>query len=236
MSLFSLAAFAFTGLGASMYSYAEAVYGFRMISWCMVATAGVQFILLVLFVPETRASVLLARKAAALRAETGSPRYQSKEVALRGSLGSMLRTNLVRPVKILTTEPVVVFFTLWISMGWGVLYLLLGSIVIVFQGLYGFATGPLGFVYATQAVGACLGLALDIYVCTPLYHKNVAKRGPEARLYTAMIGGVVFPVGIWIYTFTAYANLHWMGPIVGVTILSVLRHPTPSRAYRQRTK
>lgn len=33
------------------------------------------------------------------------------------------------------------------------------------------------------------------YACDKLYDKNVAKKGPEARLYIAMISGILLPVG-----------------------------------------
>ena len=57
------------------------------------------------------ASVLLARKAARLRKETGDDRYQSQEEYERGSLMDVMKTSLGRPVRMLYTEPVLIAFT-----------------------------------------------------------------------------------------------------------------------------
>lgn len=64
------------------------------------------------------------------------------------------------------------------------LYLCLVSIPLVFGRIYGFSTGESGLVYITQTIGSTIGLVFDLY-CNRLYIKNVAKRGPEARLYSA---------------------------------------------------
>lgn len=64
---------------------------------------------------ETRATVLLSRKAARLRRETGDARYQTHHDHARTSFGDTMRTALVRPLKILATEPVVIAFSIWIS-------------------------------------------------------------------------------------------------------------------------
>lgn len=70
---------------------------------------------------ETRASVLLSRKAAKLRKTTGDDRYQSKDEFERASLAEMFKTSLSRPVRMLLTEPVLLAITLWISFSWAVL-------------------------------------------------------------------------------------------------------------------
>jgi hypothetical protein len=47
----------------------------------------------------------------------------------------------------LATEPIVIFFTLWISIAWAVMYGLVQSIPYVFREVYGFGTGRVGLVY-----------------------------------------------------------------------------------------
>lgn len=54
---------------------------------------------------------------------------------------------------------------------------------------------------AWHRIGTILSFIFNFYQ-EYLYRKNVAKRGPEARLYAAMIGGVCFAVGGFIYAFT----------------------------------
>jgi hypothetical protein len=98
-----------------MFGYLAQIKGFRYINWIMFAMSAVFTIVLIPVLDETRASVLLSRKAARLRKETGDERYVSKEDYERGSLREMMKTSLSRPIRMLTKEPVLIAFTLWIS-------------------------------------------------------------------------------------------------------------------------
>lgn len=85
--------------------------------------------------------------------------------------------------------------------------LFLVSIPYVYGRVFHFSLGESGVVYVTQFIGSCIGMgkscslvvgrfafafayvlrpiaAYDQY-CGRFYRRNVAKRGPEARLYTA---------------------------------------------------
>ncbi|GAA6059611.1 hypothetical protein JCM10212_005110 [Sporobolomyces blumeae] len=218
MAWFSWAAFGSTGLGPVIFGYMAQNLGFRYISWVMFAMSAVFSISLFWILDETRASVLLSRRAARLRKETGDKRYTSRDDFERGSLREMMRTSLARPVRMLYREPVLIAFTCWISFTWGVLYLCLVSIPIVFERIYRFNTGEAGLLYITQTIGSTLGLIVDYY-CDKLYQKNVAKRGPEARLYTAFVGGILVPLGSYLYAFTSYPQVPWIAPAIGIVVL-----------------
>lgn len=86
------------------------------------------------------------------------------------------------------------------------------------QGVYGFTIGESGLVYLSQVVGSCLGLLADHFF-NKLYLRKVAERGPEARLYNAMLAGLAIPVGALVFSFTARENVHWTVPCIGATIL-----------------
>ncbi|KAK4055293.1 hypothetical protein OIV83_000576 [Microbotryomycetes sp. JL201] len=218
MALFTAAAFASTGLGPVMFGYVEQFYDFRLIQWIMFAMSGAFTLAMGFVLRETRQSVLLSRKAAKLRKETGDDRYQAASDFERGSLRQMMRTSLLRPVRMLCTEPVLISMTATISFGWALLYMLLVAIPIVLRGTYGFSIGQAGLAFNSQVLGSGLGLLID-HFCEKLYHRTVAKRGPEARLYQAMIGGLMIPVGAAIFSFTAYPHVHWIACLIGVTIL-----------------
>ncbi len=47
----------------------------------------------------------------------------------------------------------------------------------------------------------------------------VATKGTEARLYTALAGGVLLPFGGWIYAWTSFPNVHFIAPCIGITLL-----------------
>lgn len=240
-----------TGLGPVMFGYLVQEKGFRAVNWVMFAMSAAFAVGLPLLLKETRASVLLSRKAAKLRKETGDARYMSRDDFERGSIRQMMKTSLGRPVRLLFTEPVLVAMTAWISFQWGVLCaclpslcdapgpfqaltaaarhsdLFLVSIPYVFGRIYEFNTGECGMIYVTQFIGSVIGMSMDQY-CMRLYRANVAKRGPEARLYTAFVGGVCVPVGAFIFCFTAYPHVHWMAPTIGIVILCAFPSTPPS--------
>ncbi|GAA6035825.1 hypothetical protein NBRC10512_007306 [Rhodotorula toruloides] len=218
MAFFTLAAVAGPGLGPVLFGYLAQLKGFPYLSWVLFAMSSVFALSLPFILDETRASVLLSRKAARLRKETGDERYQSKDDFERGSIRELMKTSLGRPVQMLMREPVLIAITAWISFTWGVLYLFLVSIPTVYKGVFGFNTGQAGLVYMGQFVGGSLGMVFDRY-CERFYQRNVAKRGPEARLYSAFGGGIFLPVGAFIFCFTSYPQCHWMGSVIGVVIL-----------------
>ncbi|BGP12470.1 hypothetical protein JCM10213v2_000387 [Rhodosporidiobolus nylandii] len=220
MALFSFAAFGSTGLGPVVFGYLAQTKGFRAVNWVLFACSAAFAIAVYFVLDETRASVLLSRKAAKLRKETGDDRYMSKDDFERGSLKEMMKTSLGRPVQMLLHEPVLLAITAWISFTWGVLYLFLVAIPLVYGRLWGFNTGECGLIYITQTIGSALGFAYDQY-CMRYYHANVARRGPEARLYSAFGGGLCVPIGAFIFCFTSYGHLHWIGSAIGITILYI---------------
>jgi MFS family permease len=68
-----------------------------------------------------------------------------------------------------------------------------------------------------RSIGALLGFATTLYQ-ERLYRKGVTKRGPEARLYSACAAAIIFPVGMFIYAWCAFASVHWMGLAVGIVV------------------
>ncbi|GAA5972660.1 hypothetical protein JCM11641_002963 [Rhodosporidiobolus odoratus] len=220
MALFSFSAFGSTGLGPVCFGYLAQIKGFRAPNWVLLALSAAFSVLIYFALDETRASVLLSRKAAQLRKDTGDERYISKDDFERGSLREMMKTSLGRPVQMLVREPVLIAMTAYISLTWGVLYLFLVAVPIVYGQVYGFNIGESGLVYFTQFLGSAIGLAFDAY-CARYYHRNVGKRGPEARLYSAFGGGVCVPIGAFIFCFTTYSNVHWIASAIGMTILYV---------------
>ena len=115
MALFSYAAFASTGLGPVMFGVVEYRLGFRYIAWILLAMSGAFTLSLLVILKETRASVLLSRKAKRMRVESGNMRYQARDDFERGSLAMMLQTSLGRPLRMLFTEPVLFSFASQLS-------------------------------------------------------------------------------------------------------------------------
>ncbi|GAA5952622.1 hypothetical protein JCM21900_006052 [Sporobolomyces salmonicolor] len=217
MSIFSICAFAGTGLGPAVSGYIELKKGWRWIEWVQMMVAGVLAVGIIFFTRETRGSVILSKRAKKLRKQTGDDRYQCRADAERASLAVLVKVSMTRPLYLLGTEAIVFFFSLWVGFAWGCLYLLVEAIPLIFGNVYHFNEGEIGLAFYSIVVASFIGFGSNFYQ-ERLYRKHVAKRGPEARLYSSLVGGLVFPAGALILAFSQGRG-HWMGPIVGLVLI-----------------
>ncbi|KAH7903661.1 major facilitator superfamily domain-containing protein [Hygrophoropsis aurantiaca] len=218
MALFSFVAFAGTGLGPVTFGYVELTLGYQYINWILFGLSGIFTVALMAVLRETRASVILTRKAAQLRRETGNMRYRAKAEEERASISHLIKNSLSRPIYLFFTEPIVFVFTTWITYAWGILYIQLESIPLIFTELHDFNAGENGLVFLAQILGPVFGFAVNLW-CDRLYAKNFTRKGPEGRLYIAMIAGLALPIGCWLYTWTNWEQVHWIVPIIGITVI-----------------
>ncbi|KAN0063724.1 hypothetical protein ACQY0O_003774 [Thecaphora frezii] len=219
MALFATAAIFGTGFGPVWAGWVEQneLLQWRWIQWIQCIYTGAGFLLIALFLKETRGSIILTRRARQLRKTTGDQRYRAKAEEERASVPILIKNSLTRPILFLVKEPIVTFFSLWIAFVWGFMYMLLESIGLITE-LHNFTEGQTGLMFLSICFAAILG-NLTNPIQEHLYAKTYAKRGPEARLYLACAGALLFPIGCFIYGWTAYRHVNIAGPIVGVVVL-----------------
>jgi MFS family permease len=178
-------------------------------------------LLIAIFVvfPETRGGVCLHKRAKKIREATGDDRYVAEEDIYTPDIKSMLKASSVKAIRMLVTEPVVFAFGLWIAFCWAVVFLFLSVIPITFSEKRGWNEGVSGLPYISLAVGAFLGWAahhLQMRKYNQLQADPNVNIVPEHRLYGAMFGAVWLPIGLFIYSFTQYGYLSWVGPVIGL--------------------
>jgi hypothetical protein len=121
----------------------------------------------------------------------------------------------------LFTEPIVTVLSLWIGFAWAVIYLGGTATMLVFRQ-YGFSDGLTGSIQAYIGIGGVIGF-LSNYHQEHLYRRAAARSvtghaPPEARLYWAAMGGVLFPVGMLVFAWTGTPDIHWAVPAVMLCI------------------
>lgn len=133
-----------------------------------------------------------------------------------------LKVSFQRPARMLLTEPVVAFFTLWIAFAWGILFLFFSSVVQTFSTNYGMNTLQTGMVQLAISVGALIGLVINplqdrIFLRTDKKNKEQPGRPiPEARLYSSIPGSLLFAAGLFWYGWASFPDVHWIVPTCGV--------------------
>ena len=175
--------------------------------------------LIVFFVKETYAPVVLVEKAGNLRRRTKNWAIHAKQEEIEVDLLEMAEKNVTRPIRMFITEPILLLIGLYLSFVYGLMYITLSAFPLVFQGVHGMQPGVGSLPFFGMALGMLLsGIASVLYNShwVRLYHANNNKAEPEWRLPLAMIGGVIFAIGIFWFGWTgAYRSVHWIVPTIG---------------------
>lgn len=154
--------------------------------------------------------------------------------------------SVIRPFHLLLTEPVVFFFSMWVSFAWAVLYLTFGSIPFVFTRQYGFNSEQSGLVFTAMVVGSILATLLGHLQEKALQHPKWQPKAdgsycdddgrsafwafmqrrfpadvPEARLYFSCIGSLLLPLGLYVLGFAARPSVHWMVPSIALAVATM---------------
>ncbi|KAB2577677.1 putative MFS-type transporter [Lasiodiplodia theobromae] len=150
----------------------------RYVCWEQLAIYAALVPLAYLLLPETRGSIILARRAAAVRKATGDPsvRAEGEEGDGGVSLAELLKDAVGRPLRMLTTEPLVACSTLWSAFCFGNALLFTQSIPRVYGELYGWESWRAGVVQAGLLVGVTLGLVVGAPVQDALYYTTSSLR------------------------------------------------------------
>lgn len=175
---------------------------------------------------ETRGDVILAKRAAKIRKETGQPVYARSELE-RTSVVSLLAVSFKRPIKMLLTEPVVTAFSLWLALAWGLLFLFFSAISQTFSAAYGFGVFQQGLIMLALSVGALIGTLLNpiqdkLYMQSARRNKQrPGKPIPEARLYLSVPGSLLLTAGLFMYGWTVNSAIHWIVPTIAITMVGL---------------
>ncbi|KAF3764491.1 MFS general substrate transporter [Cryphonectria parasitica EP155] len=180
--------------------------------WVNMAFAGVVMVAVGL-IPETYAPVLLKRRAARLRKETGDPNIITEQERVKLSLAEVVKTSLVRPLVMILTEPVLDLMCMYIVLIYAMLYAFFFAYPVIFGDLYGYNDGQIGLMFIPILIGAGFALVATPY-CEKMFRAVCARREPtpEDRLLGACIGAPFIPIALFILGATSWRWVIWVGP------------------------
>ncbi|KAI4175973.1 MAG: hypothetical protein LQ343_001255 [Gyalolechia ehrenbergii] len=239
MALFAGAALLGTGLGPLCSGFVAQHLLWRWVFYIQVITSGILIILVAVFFRETRGSVLLSKRACSLndwyearekvgligfniqiqgdtKTESQRIRWKVKADEERESLAKMIGISVYRPFHLLTTEPVVFFFSLWVAFSWAVLYLTFSSVPLVFGTNHNFNIQQNGAVFTSMCIGAILSTILSIYQEKIAIHYGKLSSTPEGRLYFSCIESALMPIGLFWFGWSSFPQMHWIIPTIAI--------------------
>jgi multidrug resistance protein len=248
MALFSGGALFGTGFGPLVSGFIAQNTSWRWIFYMQAIADGLMVALICATFKETRGSVLLSRKASTLnkyyeaRESAGyfgfnmpssseeksvttttsqRLRWKVKSDEDRASLTRMISLSLYRPFHLLFTEPVVFWFSLWVAFSWAVLYLTLAAIPLVFQTNHHFSLQQANSVFAAMCIASILATILSIYQEKIARSYGKLANSPEGRLYFACVESACMPIGLFMFGWSSFANVHWIVPSIAIGIATV---------------
>ncbi|EXJ81042.1 hypothetical protein A1O3_07330 [Capronia epimyces CBS 606.96] len=195
----------------------ESSLGWRWVGWISSIAGFTSLLLDCILLEETFGPCILQRRAARLRIETGNWALHSAHDCVQLDVRTFLSEYLLRPFRLLFTEPLVFLISLYLAFVYGLVYLFLTAYPMVFQGVHGMSPGVGGLGYLGMVVGIIVGGLYLIVIVQPSYRRKLAANNnialPEWRLQPAIAGAVSFAVGILWFGWTGYReDIHWILP------------------------
>ncbi|OAX83768.1 hypothetical protein ACJ72_01868 [Emergomyces africanus] len=246
MALFSGAAFFGTGFGPMISSLIVHQISWRWAYYVHAILAAVVTVTVMLFFKETRGDVLLSRKAQVLNKwyekleeagyvgvdmpvpedegggrQSKRIRWKVKADEEREGIVKVITISLYRPFHLLSTEPVVFFFSLWAAFSWAVLYLQFGAIPLVFQNNHGFNLQQSGAVFASICIGGIIASFISIWQEKYVRRLGKISSTPEGRLYFVCIESILMPVGMFWFGWTSFSSIHWIVPCLAIGCITI---------------
>lgn len=202
---------------------ANSYLGYRWVFY-ITGIMGATGILVIVFIfEETFHPVVLCKKANELRERTGNQFIYAPQERVRPDFKTIGEKVLVLPIKMLFMEPILFSLSLYHGFIYGILYLCLEAIPLIFTEKYHWHKGNVMLPYLGMFVGALLGNLASIFIFEPQFKKDLAKSGkpvlPEARLPLMMVGAFIFPAGIFLLCWTGNYHVHWIAPVIGCALV-----------------
>lgn len=194
--------------------------GWRWTSYFSGLIGVVALIAVTFFMDETHNGLILVRKAEILRRRTGNWGIHAPHEEVSLSVREIAEKNITRPIVMLVQEPILLLVSLYNAFIYGLLYLFLTAVPLIFAGEYHFKQGISELPYLSMLIGVFIGGGLSVYLerrFVKTMKKNNGKVVPEERLIPMMFGAVSYTIGLfWLGWTGAYAkHVHWIVPTIG---------------------
>ncbi|KAH8898268.1 MFS general substrate transporter [Thozetella sp. PMI_491] len=225
MSVWALGPLLGPCIGPVAGGYLIAAAGWRWVYWLIVIAAGILILPSFFFMNETYGPVVLDRKVARLRKETGNAELYSKLDVGRPSAVDKFKLAIMRPLKLLAFTPLVTLLALYVAITYGILYLMLTTFSFVYAQKYGFGPGIVGLTFLPAGIGMMLGV-VGFGIITDRMVKTAQGKGfahkPEIRITPRLTipAGIPLPIGLFLYGWSTQYSVHWIVPMIGVLIFA----------------
>ena len=190
----------------------------RWAFWATSIFSGCLQLLAAVFLHETHFPTLLRRKQ---RIDKGSSRLQQIMAGVDSvSVSKTLGKALQRPIRLTVTQPVLQLLSIWNSVSFGILYIIISTLPMMFMSQYsqGHITASLN--YISFGIGLVLGAQI-MGVSTDWIYRRQTSREPESRTILLMPSTITAGLGLTCVGWSVQAHTHWIAPNIGLFFFAV---------------
>ena len=141
------------------------------------------------------------------------------------SLSEVIGPALIRPFRLLGTQPIVQLIAIYMGYLFGLLYLILSTFPTLWTTVYDETVGIGGLNYLSMGIGLAIGAQISARVSDRIYRRLKARNNgvgrPEFRLPLMFLGSVFLPIGLFWYGWSVEARTHWIVPNLGMVFVAV---------------
>lgn len=228
ISLFSLAPVLGPSIGPLAGGFISQYSSWR---WAFYATSiadGVLIVGLFFLLKETYAPSILHGITNKKIKETGDDNYYNQYQGKHyedTSTFQIIKKNIGRPVRMMCTQPIIQFLTLYMGFLYGLLYIILTTFPTLWTEQYNESTSIGGLNYISISLGYLVGIQVGSRLLDRLYiklkNRNDQVGKPEFRVPIMWVSSWILPIGLFWYGWSADAKIHWIMPNIGAFILCV---------------
>ncbi|EIM19935.1 multidrug transporter [Wallemia mellicola CBS 633.66] len=220
-------------VGGFLQSFAPS---WRWIFWIQLIFGGFTQVLHLLFVPETRSSILLDREAKRRRQEAAKAGktvpniWGPNEVKAQRITMKDITITFIRPFEFFLKEPIVLFCSLLSGFSDMLIFIFLESYNPVFEQ-WNFKSYQVGLAFIPVWIGYFIGWGSFL----PFIRRDIKRRKidpysvtPESRLYWLLYTAPLEAIGLFGFAWTSLPpeeyETHWIAPMIFAALIGIANY------------
>ncbi|KAI4147284.1 MAG: hypothetical protein L6R39_003170 [Caloplaca ligustica] len=219
-------------LGPVIGGFVEKYLAWRWTIWIQLIFGGAVQLAHLIFVPETRTTVMMNKIAKKRRQSGQAPnlygpdemrpfkeRFDAKEILV----------TWIRPFRMFLTEPIVLVLSLLSGFSDALVFMFIQSFALVYKG-WDFGPVALGLAF----IPILIGYFIAYFAFIPAIRRNIAERKAkpgdekaqyESRLWFLLYTAPCLPLGLIGFAWTSGGPpIHWMGSMVFSAIIGIANY------------